>query len=151
VSLPNVMGEFRVVADPELRFAPSGVAVCKMRAVASSRKKVNDEWVDDKNAWVNITTFKKSAENAAETYQKGDLITVCGRLQTEDWEDKDGNKRTSVDIVADSIGAATTWTSARIARAERSGSSSGGGAQRSSGGSSDPDPWATPADDAPPF
>jgi single-strand DNA-binding protein len=158
VALPQVMGEFRVVADPTLRFAPSGMAICKLRAVASSRKKQDDgEWVDDKTCWVNLTGFKKAAENMAETFVKGDLVTVTGRVQTEDWEDSDGNKRTSVEVVVDSIGAAVTWTPAKIARTERgsssqsSSSSSGGGASRSQS-RDEVDPWATPAqDDAPPF
>jgi single-strand DNA-binding protein len=148
------MGEFRVAADPVLRFAPSGMAICKLRAVASSRKKVDDEWVDDKSCWVNLTGFKKAAENMAESFVKGDLVTVTGRLQTEDWEDNDGNKRTSVEVVVDSIGAAVTWTPAKIARTERSSSSSssgGGGVSRSSSADT-VDPWAVPAqDDAPPF
>lgn len=151
--LPRVHGEFRAAADPELRFTPSGMALCKVRAVASSRKEVNGEWVDDKTCWVNLTTFKSQAENVAESVTQGMLLVVDGRIQTDDWEDKEGNKRTSVEIVCDSIGPALSWATAKVTKASRSG---GGGQQQSSsqwGNQSDNDPWATPAgqSDEPPF
>src|SRR5690348_6113573 len=97
--LPIVTGEFRAAADPNLRFAPSGTAVCDVRAVASSRKKQGDEWVDDKTCWVRLTGFKRVAENMAESIEKGDLITVTGKVSTDEWEDKEGQKRTTVNIV----------------------------------------------------
>lgn len=145
--LPVVTGEFRCAADPELRFAPSGVAVGKIRAVASSRKKNEaDEWVDDKTCWVTITGFKRVAENMAESFQKGDLLLVTGKLQTEDWEDKDGNKRTSISIVADVIGPAVTFQPARTMRSEgRSTSQSAAPAQAAA----EQDPWSQ--SDEPPF
>jgi single-strand DNA-binding protein len=150
MALPRVHGVFRAAADPELRFTPSGMALCKVRAVASSRKEVNGEWVDDKTCWVNLTTFKTTAENVAESIQKGMLIVVEGRLQTDDWEDKDGNKRTSIEIVCDSLAPDLSWATARVTKTERSG---GGGSQSSNRGAPAEDPWATPVgqDDEPPF
>jgi single-strand DNA-binding protein len=150
--LPSVTGEFRCGADPELRFAPSGVAVCKVRAVASSRKKVNDEWVDDKTTWVNLVGFKRTAENMAETLAKGYLVTVTGRLQVENWEDNEGNKRTSVDVILDSIGPSLSFVAAKVQASERS--STGSGGSGGGGGSSpDEDPWAAPTGqtEEPPF
>jgi len=157
--LPVVTGEFRAAADPDLRFAPSGTAVGKIRAVASSRKK-NDagEWADDKTCWVTIVGFNKVAENMAESFEKGDLMVVVGKINTDDWEDNDGNKRTSIQIVADFIGPAITFNAARSMRSERP--SGGGSQQRPSGGGAsrsttvdENDPWATPAgqNDEPPF
>jgi single-strand DNA-binding protein len=146
--LPNITGEFRVVAgDPELRFAPSGVAVCTMRVVANSRKKQGDEWVDDKVCWLKVTCFKRLAENVAESIKDKNLITVSGRLQTEEWEDKEGAKRQSYVIVADNVGLALN-----LSPAKSLGSSEGGsGASRSRGTESGgTDPWQMP-DDEPPF
>jgi single-strand DNA-binding protein len=148
--LPQVVGEFRVGADPNLRFAPSGTAVCSMRAVASSRKKdESGEWKDDKTTWVDLVGFRKLAENMAESFQKGDLVTVTGKLQVEDWEDNEGNKRKSVNVMVDTIGMSVAFNAARSIKSERretTGSSDGG------------DPWATPApsggqsqSDEPPF
>lgn len=141
--LPTITGEFRTAADAELRFAPSGVAVGTIRAVASSRKKGEDgKWYDDKSAWVTITVFNQLAENCAETIKKGDLITVTGKLQVEDWEDKEGAKRTSVKIMADHIGPSLAFATARVSKTERA----AGGEQPSSGQQqSHGDPWAAPA------
>jgi len=144
--LPDVSGEFRVGADPDLRFAPSGVAVTKIRAVASSRKKQDDgSWVDDKTCWVNLVGFKKVAENMAESFQKGDLVIVNGRLQVEEWEDNDGNKRTSVDIIVNNMGPSVSFNPARPVRTERASNSGGGGGNSNS-------TWETPPQsDEPPF
>lgn len=155
--LPKVVGEFRAGDDPNLRFAPSGTAVCRVRAVASSRKKdESGEWKDDKTAWVDLVGFKKLAENMAESIKKGDLVTVEGRLQVEDWEDNEGNKRKSVNIVLDHVGLSLAFNPAESKRAERSGGgsgtsgASGGGFERRS--EPDPnDPWGSPPGDEPPF
>lgn len=142
--LPVVSGEFRLGGDPELRFAPSGVAVCSASAAASSRKKDGDKWVDDKTTWVRLTAFRRIAENMAESLHKGDLVMVTGKLQVEDWESGDKKGR-SVDILVDSIGPSLSVATATIRKGERSSSSS-------SSSSSDGDPWATPPqDDEPPF
>lgn len=151
MALPSVTGEFRAAADPELRFAPSGIAVCNLRAVASSRKK-NDagEWVDDKSCWLNLVGFKKVAENMAETFVKGSLMVVVGRISTDEYETSNGEKRTSFNLVVDTIGPSIQWDAARILKGERSGSSGGG--QSSQQRPPAEDPWAgTPPDDEPPF
>jgi single-strand DNA-binding protein len=115
--------------------------ICKVRAVASSRKKdESGNWVDDKSVWVSLTGFNKVAENMAESITKGDLLTVVGRLQVSDWEDSEGHKRTSVEVSVDSIGPAITWNPAKVQRGERRTSTP------------DEDPWATGGTtDEPPF
>lgn len=141
--LPTVQGEFRVAAEPSLRFSPGGMAVGSFRAVASSRKKTDDgEWVDDKTCWVTVTGFRKIAENMAESLEKGDLVVVVGKLQTEDWEDKEGVKRTSMNIIADFVGPALTFIPAKPMRTERSSGGQSGG-QSSGSRTQDEDPWAT--------
>lgn len=146
--LPAVNGEFRLAADPELRFTPSGLAVCSMRAVASSRKKQEDgNWVDDKTCWVNLTAFKRLAENAAESFAKGDLVILAGRLQTDTWETKEGENRTSFNILLDTIGHSTAFNVSRSVKTERE--------NRSPSDTAAEDPWvtsgSTAADEPPPF
>lgn len=149
MQLPIVTGQYRAVDDAELRFSPSGVAVSRVRAVASSRKfnKETQEWEDADKFWVNITAFKKLAENTAESVVKGTLINVIGRIRTEEWEDKDGNKRSSAAIIADTISLALDFDPAKPMRAERAASR----AQDPGGGE---DPWAAGPHEAssePPF
>lgn len=144
MSLPTVSGEFRIATDPELRFSPNGVAVCKLRAVASHRKKVDDEWKDTNTLWTSLTMFKEQAEHAAESFEKGDLVVVTGRIELQEWE-KDGHTNRAANILVDSIGHSTRWATSKATKVERSG---GGGGGQSSGN----DPWAAPdQNDEPPF
>jgi single-strand DNA-binding protein len=145
--LPMVSMECRAAADPELRFSPSGVAVSRIRTVSSSRKRLDDgSWVDDKTCWLDVTCFKQLAENVAESVAKGDLLVVTGKLQTDEWEDREtGQKRSATKMIADSVAVSLAF------RTVKHGSSSG--ASRSSTPDDD-DPFATPSggsDDPPPF
>jgi single-strand DNA-binding protein len=147
--LPKVHGEFRVVADPTLRFTPSGMAVAEFRVVADKKKKDDSgEWVDDKVCWLTVVCFKKVAENVAESVQHRSLVTVTGNLQTETWE-KDGEKRQSYKLVADYVGVSLAFNPAKSMDGERT-----AGVSRSTGTAED-DPFASPApaagQDEPPF
>lgn len=137
--------EARVVNDPELRFSPSGVAVGNFRIVCSSRKKnENDEWVDDKTLWLSVTCFKQLAENCAESLRKGDLVSVTGKLQTDEWESEGGEKRSRTVIIADGVAASLRF---------RTITHGAGQAERSTSPATS-DPWATgggPSSDEPPF
>lgn len=155
--LPTITGEFRVVADPELRFAPSGMAICNMRVVANSRKKddATGEWVDDKVCWLRVTAFRKLAENVAESLVQGALVTITGRLQTEQWEDRETHeKKSAYTILADHVGPSLAYKPARILESDRQGAPQGGqqqGQQQQSAPTQDP--WGTqpPQGDEPPF
>ena len=153
MTLPRISGEFRVVADPDLKFLPSGKAVANVRLVANSRKKVDDQWVDDKVCWVRAVAFEKKAENIAESIEKGMLVVVEGRLHTAEYETQDGEKRTSVELMLDTIGPSLSFATAKVTgsgKRDATSSSSGGGVERSSGGGEDP--WGTPPQgDEPPF
>jgi len=145
--LPRVSGEFTMVADPELRFTPSGMAVCNGRLVADKQKKEGDQWVDDKICWLPFTAFKKQAENIAESCTKGTRVIATGQLQTEEWNDKDsGEKRSKMVLIIDDFGVSLKFDHATVNRAERM-----------SHGQPSPapadDPWAAPpaASDEPPF
>lgn len=149
--LPKISAEMRVVGDPTLRFTPGGMAVAEFRAVANSRKKEGDEWVDDKSCWLTIVTFKKQAENVAESVVDKCLVTVTGNLQTENYETREGEKRTAYKVLADTVGIALTFNAAKVVSGVQGG---GGAVTRTSGGGEDP--FATPAPaasggDEPPF
>ncbi len=133
--LPSISGQFRLVTDPTLKFSPSGVAVGGARIVADKKKKdESGEWVDDRVCWLSLTTFKKVAENMAESFKKGDLILVSGRLETQSYQTKEGESRQSYNVIADFVGSDITWDPAPHVKAER--------AQRKQ--APDEDPWATP-------
>lgn len=148
--LPVVTGEYTVVREPELRFAPSGVAVCTVRAVASSQKKVGDQWEDDKKFWVDLTAFSRLAENIAESdLKQGTKILVTGKVYTDEWEDKEGAKRTTTRINIDTFGPSLKFDTVKVNRAERK-EQSGSDPWQSGGGSSSAS-TVPPASDEPPF
>lgn len=101
--LPTLTVEGNLVADPELRFAPSGIAVANVRIAAnSSKKNAAGEWENDKTLWLRITAFGELAEHVAEHFQRGQRVIATGRIHTSEWE-KDGVKQSATEMVADSI------------------------------------------------
>lgn len=149
--LPTVHIAGNLVSDPELRFTPSGVAICSFRVAAGDRKKnaTTGEWEDGDTTFLSITTWRQVAENCAETLAKGDAIMASGRLKQRTVENKDGTKTTYYDLDAEEIGASLRRATAkltRMTRATTTNSSNTGNA-----GWND-DPWATPAqNDGVPF
>jgi single-strand DNA-binding protein len=89
--------------DPELRSTPSGTSVCSLRIACNTRRKdASGEWVDKPN-YFDVTVWGAQGENCATYLSKGRPVAIDGRLEWREWEDKDGNKRQSVDIIADSV------------------------------------------------
>lgn len=89
--------------DPELRHLPSGTAVCKLRLAVNSRRKDNTgQWIDKPN-YFDVTVWGAQGENCANYLSRGRPVAIDGRLDWREWEDKEGNKRQSVEIIADSV------------------------------------------------
>lgn len=87
--------------DPELSQLPSGVSVCKFGiAVNRTFTNANGEREVD---FFNITAWRGLGENCAKYLSKGRKVGVVGSVQIRNYEDKDGNKRTSVDVIAEDI------------------------------------------------
>ena len=90
--------------DPELRSLPSGMSVCSLRIASNTRRKdgQSGEWVDKAN-YFDVTIWGRQGENAAQYLAKGRPVALDGRLEWREWQDKEGNNRQSVEIVADNI------------------------------------------------
>ena len=89
--------------DPELRTTPSGTSVCGLRIACNTRRKdASGQWVDKPN-YFDVTVWGAQGENCAQYLSKGRPVAVDGRLEWREWEDKEGNKRQAVDIIADSV------------------------------------------------
>lgn len=135
-----------VTRDPELRFTTSGAAVCSFGiAWTPRRRNPNGEWEDGDTSFFNCSAWRDLGENIAASITKGTRVVVTGSVRSRDWEDRDGNKRTSIEIDVDECSPSLRWAQARIERTERSsggGGSSGGG----SGGGSAAAPAARPSD-----
>ena len=119
----------RAGADLELRFAPSGVAVGKVRVAEKHQRKVNGAWEDDGTSWYDVVIFGKKAEDAADVVRKGSLLVVTGDLRIRDYEGRNGQKGRAVEIVADEVGVVPT-------------AGAGGARPRHGGPAAAEDPWA---------
>ncbi len=125
-----------ITREPELRFTGGGKGVASFGLAVNRRFQVNGEW-QEKVSFFNVVAWDTLGENAAASLHKGTRIIVNGRLEQRDYETREGEKRTVVEIVADEIGPSLRWARAEIERISRD-SSGGGSSPSSSGGSSSP-------------
>ena len=88
----------RMVKDPELKTTNSGKSVCSFRIANDSGYK--DASGQRQTNWLDVTAWGKTAEFVCKYFPKGALIAIDGRLQTRQYQDKNGNNRTAVEIVA---------------------------------------------------
>lgn len=120
-----------LVDDPELRFTPSGVALATVRLAVSRRyQDRNNEWQEE-TLFIRGTLWRDAAENAAESLTKGMRVIVSGRLELNQWETQDGDKRSEIRVQIDEIGPSLRWATAQVTRSPRAGDSFGGGAEPS--------------------
>jgi single-strand DNA-binding protein len=90
--------------DPEMRYTPNGRPVTEFSvAVGHSRPDGNGGWVDEGTDWYRVTVWGDRAERTAEQFRKGNKVFVEGRFRTREYEAKDGQKRTSLEITADNV------------------------------------------------
>jgi single-strand DNA-binding protein len=89
--------------DPELRYTQSGQAVTNFNIATNEKWKDKDGQTQERTEWHRINVWGKPAENCAQYLQKGRSVYIEGRLQTRDWEDREGNKRQTTEIVAQTV------------------------------------------------
>jgi len=88
--------------DPELRFLPSGMAVCSFGLAVNTTFKRSGETVKE-TCFIDVTVFGKQAENVHEYLSKGRSVLVDGRLRYRTWEDQEGKKRSKHEITAQTV------------------------------------------------
>lgn len=94
-----IMG--RLTADPELRTTPNGISVTSFSvAVDRGYAKAGEERQTD---FINVVAWRGTAEFVSRYFRKGSMIAVQGAIQTRNYEDRNGNKRTAFEIVADNV------------------------------------------------
>ena len=89
-----------MTADPELKQTTSGTSVCSF-SIAVNRRFAKAEQGQQNVDFINIVTWRQSAEFVCRYFKKGNPILVCGQLQTRSWTDQQGNKRNATDVVVD--------------------------------------------------
>lgn len=86
--------------DPELRYTPQGNAVCNFSVATNEKRRDKGGDFQDVTTWFRITLWGKQAENASKYLTKGSPIYVEGRLRVEEWSDRDGKTRYTLDVQA---------------------------------------------------
>lgn len=89
--------------DPELRYTPQGDAVCDFSIAVNDRKRDKSGEFQDVTTWFKVTLWRKLAENASKYLTKGRSVYVEGRLQVEEWTDRDGKNRYTLTIQGSDI------------------------------------------------
>lgn len=93
----------RLGRDPETRYTGGGQAVANFSVATDESYKDNSGEKQKRTEWHKIVVFGKQAEIAQQYLKKGSLVFIDGRIQTREWPDKEGQKRTSVEIVANNF------------------------------------------------
>lgn len=96
----TIMG--RLTRDPELRRTQSGTSVCAF-TVAVDRDHSGKDGADKQTDFIDVVAWRQTAEFVSKYFAKGRMAVVDGRLQGRDWQDKNGNKRRSWEVIADSV------------------------------------------------
>ncbi len=89
--------------DPEKRFTGSGAAVTTFNIATTDRWNDKQGQKQERTEWHRIVVWGKQAENCAQYLSKGRPVYIEGRLQTREWDDKDGNKRYTTEVVAQRV------------------------------------------------
>jgi len=129
--------------DPELRYTQGGQAVANFTLATTERFSGRDGGErQERTEWHRVTAWGRTAELCAQYLSKGRSVYVEGRLQTREWEDKEGQKRRTTEIVALSV---------QFLGGREGGAGAGGGAPRSTGGAppAEDEGPPPPADDIP--
>lgn len=86
--------------DPELRYTPQGTPVCSFTMATNERRKDRSGEFQDQTTWFRITLWGRQAETASQYLSKGRSVYVEGRLRVEEWNDRDGRQRYTLEVHA---------------------------------------------------
>jgi len=107
-----------ITDDPQLRYTQSGKAVANFTVAVSHRSKKDGEWQDVTDGFFTVTCWNSLADNVTASLKKGSRVLVTGKLIQRSFE-TEGNKRTTIEIVASHVGPELTFATAEITKASR--------------------------------
>jgi single-strand DNA-binding protein len=134
-----------LTADPELRYTQGGLAVANFTIASTPRtfdRQAND-WKDGDALFLRASCWREFAEHVAGSLTKGSRVIATGRLKQRNYDDRDGNKRTAIELEVDEIGPSLRYATAQVTRASGGSTGGGGGRGQVSGGAEEP--WAASA------
>jgi single-strand DNA-binding protein len=139
MSVNKVILVGRLGRDPETRFTGGGQAVANFSVATDETYKDKNGERQKRTEWHKIVVWGKQAEIAQQYLKKGSLIFIEGRIQSREWQDKEGQKRTSFEIVASNF---------RMLGGRSDGAAAGAGGGASRGGGDDFESHAAPSEDS---
>ena len=121
-----------LVADPELRFIPSGAAVANFRIASTPRQFNRDtnQWEDGEALFLTCNCWRQMAENVAESLTKGMRVIVNGRLKQRSYQTREGENRTVFEVEVDEVGPSLKYATANVQHTPREGNSGYGRPQQ---------------------
>lgn len=93
----------RLGADPRIEYTPQGTAVCKFKVATNETIRVRGGEQREVTTWFRVSAWGKQAENVARCLSKGSKVFVSGRMHAEDWTDREGRPRQSLEVEPDYI------------------------------------------------
>ena len=100
--LNKVILQGRLIADPEMRHTPNGVSVSTFRLAVD--RDFKDKNTGERQAdFINVVAWRTTGEFVSKFFSKGRMAIVVGSLQSRNYEDKDGNKRYTLEVIADNV------------------------------------------------
>ena len=113
-----------LTGDPELKFTPSGAAVANFTIASTPRSfdRQANEWKDGETLFLRCSLWRDAAENTTESLTKGTRVIAQGRLVQRSYTTNEGENRTVVELQVDEIGPSLAYATAKVTRAQRSGS-----------------------------
>jgi single-strand DNA-binding protein len=134
-----------LTADPELRYTQGGLAVANFTIASTPRtfdRQAND-WKDGEALFLRASCWREFAEHVAGSLTKGTRVVATGRLKQRSYDDREGVKRTAIELEVDEIGPSLRYATAQVTRA--SGGSGGGGNRGGQVAGGAEEPWAASA------
>lgn len=139
-----------LTADPELRYTQNGLPVVSFTVAATEKvwDRTAGQAKDGDSLFMRCNAWREMAEHIAGSLTKGTRVIVYGKLRTRQYQDREGNNRSSIELEVDAIGPDLRWATAAVTRA---GSAQGGGTdwgsvnrQRQAPPHQEQDAWTTP-------
>lgn len=151
-TLVTVVGN--LTADPELRYTASGIPVAGFTVASTPRifDRDRSEFIDGEPLFLRCSLWRQAGENAAQSLTRGMRVIVTGRLKQRTFDDKEGQRRTVMEIDAEEVAASLTYATATVTKTYRAGTPSQGGpapTTRPAPGSTQSTPNPAPAEQYP--
>ncbi len=128
--LPEITVAGTLTADPELRFTATGTPVANFTVAANERRydRQSGTWTDGDATFLRCAVWRELAEHVTDSLHRGTRVLLTGTLRQRDWEDRDGQRRTSVEVDVSEVGPSLRWATATVHKTTRVRTGAGGAA-----------------------